>query len=35
VVKKFEIQSQGSQIESDPKLNISLTLVSYRIVRNV
>ncbi|MDJ0880784.1 MAG: type 4a pilus biogenesis protein PilO [Gammaproteobacteria bacterium] len=32
VVKKFEISPQGRQDASKPKLNISLTLVSYRMV---
>ncbi len=31
VVKRFEISPQGRQDASNPKLNISLTLVSYRI----
>jgi len=34
VVKKFEIRSRGGQIESNPQLNITLTLVSYRMLRN-
>lgn len=32
VVKKFEILPQGRQDESKPRLHISLTLVSYRMV---
>ena len=35
VVEKFEIHPQGGKIENDPELSISLTLVSYRMVRNV
>ena len=35
VVKKFDIHPQTGKVTSDPKLNISLTLVSYRMVRNV
>ena len=34
VVKKFEIIPQQNQGEKDPKLNITLTLVSYRMVQN-
>lgn len=34
VVKKFEINPQSNQGEVDPKLNITLTLVSYRMVQN-
>lgn len=34
VVKKFEINPQVNQGEIDPKLSISLTLVSYRMEQN-
>jgi len=34
VVKKFEIRPLGRQDAEKPKLNISLTLVSYRMVKN-
>ncbi len=34
VVKKFDIQSAVSAIEEDPQLKITLTLVSYRMVKD-
>lgn len=34
VVKKFEINPQSNQGEKDPKLSITLTLVSYRMVQD-
>lgn len=34
VVKKFEIRPQGAQDKLKPELNISLTLVSYRMDKN-
>lgn len=34
VVKKFEINPQSNQGDKDPRLNISLTLVSYRMVQD-
>lgn len=34
VVKKFDINPQQNQGEADPKLNITLTLVSYRMVQD-
>ena len=34
VVKKFDIHPQTGKITADPELSISLTLVSYRMVRN-
>ena len=34
VVKRFEISPLGRQDASKPELNITLTLVSYRMVNN-
>ena len=34
VVKEFEIHPQSGKVASDPELRISLTLVSYQVVRN-
>ncbi len=35
VVKKFDIQAAASDLEKNPKLQITLTLVSYRLVTDV
>ena len=34
VVKKFEIDPNSARVENNPKLDIALTLVSYRVVTN-
>ena len=35
VVKKFDIRASAADIDHDPQLQISLTLVSYRLVKDV